>query len=764
MATADDARLEAALAAAGDSAGQLQKALDAAPADQAAGVRFLIENMPERDLRSLSAEYLLENTKLAYQAWREAPWRAEVDEATFLNYVLPYACVNERRDRWRADFYARLKPLVADSKSAGEAATVLNNQVFKLLGVRYSTKRAKADQSPYESTESGLASCTGLSVILIDACRAVGVPARFVGVPLWSDHSGNHSWVEVWDDGWRFTGAAEPTGMRLDEGWFTGRAALAKRDTPRYAVYAASFARTPLTFPCVWDRSIDYVWATNVTDRYTKAKASDLSGEQGYARLQVLNAAGERLACGVRLVDSEQQVVGEGETRDERFDANDHLSFVVERGKPYTAKVSIGEADVDAELTVGDREQLFTLHAAAPAPADEPKSQQSVSGDKPVRALRRWLEKPAGERPALAEQAFADAPLSRKQAESAKKLLWADHAERIRNERSQEIKDRVIVDGDRKMPFFYQTFGRQPKAGRRLFISMHGGGGAPAAVNDQQYRNQQHLYEPAEGVYLAPRAPTNTWDLWHQEHIDRMFARLIEDLIVLESVDPDRVYLMGYSAGGDGAYQLAPRMADRLAAAAMMAGHPNDASPLGLRNIGFAIYMGGNDAAYDRNQVAKEWGDRLDKLAAEDPDGYKHQVTIYPDKGHWMDREDASAVPWMSQQRRNPTPDRVVWKQDDVLHQQFYWLATDTPKQGALVTAEQKGQQITVEPNEAPALRVRLSDAMLDLDEPVTVVVDGRTVFDAVVPRTIGTLAGTLAERGDPGLVFAAEIALPDDK
>ena len=72
-------------------------------------------------------------------------------------------------------------------------------------------------------------------------------------------------------------------------------------------------------------------------------------------------------------------------------------------------------------------------------------------------------------------------------------------------------------------------------------------------------------------VYLAPRAPTDTWNLWHQAHIDRMFQRLIENLVVFENVDPNRVYLMGYSAGGDGVYQVAPRMADRFAAAAMMA-------------------------------------------------------------------------------------------------------------------------------------------------------------------------------------------------
>ena len=73
----------------------------------------------------------------------------------------------------------------------------------------------------------------------------------------------------------------------------------------------------------------------------------------------------------------------------------------------------------------------------------------------------------------------------------------------------------------------------------------------------QQWENQKKLYTLEEGIYLAPRSPTNTWNLWHEAHIDRLFGRLIEDLIVLEDVNPDRVYVLGYSAGGDGVYQLA---------------------------------------------------------------------------------------------------------------------------------------------------------------------------------------------------------------
>lgn len=231
----------AALDRAGDNRVQLQRALDDAPAAQRESVEFLLANMPERDLRSLSAEFLLENVKLAHEAWDQATWRYDLPREIFLNNVLPYANINERRDAWRKDFRERFGPLVKDAKAPSAAAAILNQQVFPLVKVRYSTQRPKADQSPYESIKSGTASCTGLSVLLIDACRAVGVPARFAGTPLWSDKSGNHSWVEVWDDGWHFTGAAEPSGDKLDQAWFIQRASQAKPDDARHAIYAVSF-------------------------------------------------------------------------------------------------------------------------------------------------------------------------------------------------------------------------------------------------------------------------------------------------------------------------------------------------------------------------------------------------------------------------------------------------------------------------------------------------------------------------------------------
>jgi poly(3-hydroxybutyrate) depolymerase len=334
----------------------------------------------------------------------------------------------------------------------------------------------------------------------------------------------------------------------------------------------------------------------------------------------------------------------------------------------------------------------------------------------------------------------------------------ARRADRLASAR-EELQAGVIVAGGARMPIWFTIRGEAPAGGRSLWISLHGGGSAPPEVNDQQWRNQQRLYAPEEGVYVAPRGPTDTWDLWHQAHMDPLVDRLIEDMVLVHGVNPDRVYLMGYSAGGDGVYQLGTRMADRFAAASMMAGHPNETKPDNLRNLPFAIFMGGQDAAFRRNEIAAEWKTELDALAAKDPGGYPHRVTIYPQHGHWMKRDDAVAVPWLAQFTRVTRPQRIVWLQDDVTEPRFYWLENPAPKAGQRVVARRDGQVITIEEADGVAeLRVLLDDSMLDLGKPVKVVFDGRTLFEGTVSRSEATIARTLEDRGDPRMAFHVEI------
>jgi hypothetical protein len=399
---------------------------------------------------------------------------------------------------------------------------------------------------------------------------------------------------------------------------------------------------------------------------------------------------------------------------------------------------------------------LPTIARAADAPADPAASATAV------KALGEWLRLDADKRPPLGEQPFGAAPLTKADAATVRRMAWDDFAAHARTERAGEWRDRTLTLAGGTMRFDVRLFGDKPATGRALYLSLHGGGSAPKAVNDRQWENQKRLYKPDEGVYVAPRAPIDAWDMWHRPPVDALLERLITDAVLFEDVDPDRVFLTGYSAGGDGTYRLAPRLADRWAAAAMMAGHPGDITPLSLRNLPFAVHVGALDAAYERNKRAEEWGQKLAELHKQDPAGYEHEVVLHAGKGHWMDREDAAAIVWMGRHRRTPQPSKVVWEQEAVPRPSLYWLAAPANERhkGDRVTAEVRGSKVTVRADGPRSVVLRLADGLIDLDRPITVEVNGRKAFEGLVPRTAAVIVATTREREDPELAFPAEVTM----
>lgn len=285
-----------------------------------------------------------------------------------------------------------------------------------------------------------------------------------------------------------------------------------------------------------------------------------------------------------------------------------------------------------------------------------------------------------------------------------------------------------------------------------------------------------------DGIYLCPRAPTDTWDLWHQPHMDVLLARLVAAAIPLYGINPSRVYLIGYSAGGDGAYQvhsgrdlfsfcftaifslwkMGPRMADFWAGVGCFAGHPNGADPASLRNVATAVYCGALDAAYNRNDAARAFGAALTELQRSDKDGYKHQCVL-PATGHWMNGAEASALPWMLACQRPTRPRRVVWQQHgSTLSNRMYWLAVDSPQGSSRIVAEWSERNV-VTVREARGLvgplYIFMDEAWCDLDAPVTVLGPlGAPLWKGVVERTVGALVRSF--RGDPSMMFEAVVRI----
>jgi poly(3-hydroxybutyrate) depolymerase len=102
--------------------------------------------------------------------------------------------------------------------------------------------------------------------------------------------------------------------------------------------------------------------------------------------------------------------------------------------------------------------------------------------------------------------------------------------------------------------------------------------------------------------------------MWWKDYIPYLLETIIYCFKAINMVDANRVFITGYSAGGDGIYHIAGMMADMLAGAAMMAGHPNKADVYNLRNLAFSIQVGGHDKAYDRANWGKVYMSKIKEL------------------------------------------------------------------------------------------------------------------------------------------------------
>eukprot|EP00931_Biecheleriopsis_adriatica_P073986 TRINITY_DN48179_c0_g1_i1.p1 TRINITY_DN48179_c0_g1~~TRINITY_DN48179_c0_g1_i1.p1 ORF type:complete len:364 (-),score=60.62 TRINITY_DN48179_c0_g1_i1:64-1071(-) len=172
---------------------------------------FLQKNAPPWDtlnFESLDEGILPKTLEWSFAVREMYPWAELVPKDVWSDYVLPYANVNEPRVDWRTILHDKLSPLVYNSvfhaDNITQVVSILNERLWTVLRPQ-SPIEFKAGQTPmiYDPMSIityGFASCTGVSIMLVDALRSVGVPARLAGTPAWHGNAsdGNHNWVEIW--------------------------------------------------------------------------------------------------------------------------------------------------------------------------------------------------------------------------------------------------------------------------------------------------------------------------------------------------------------------------------------------------------------------------------------------------------------------------------------------------------------------------------------------------------------------------------------
>ena len=459
---------------------------------------FLVDNMPAGDRAGLSSDFLMENLSLALEARKTFPWATAVPERMFLNDVLPYASLDEPRDPWRVDFYPLASGIVRGCKTATEAAQALNRELFKQINVHYNLGRKRNNQSPKESIEQHKATCTGLAIILVDACRAVGVPARIAGVPQWAQKEGNHTWVEVWDGGWFFTGADEYDKNGLNHGWFNGDAAqTARSPNPLNQIYATSWRRTGQYFPLAWDRASREVPGVNVSARYA-ALAADTNGAATVVHLRLREEPeGARLSADVELRSATGKLLARDHTRAGAADLNDMPDFTLpDKASSVTFRFALEgqarEKAISCSACVNSHTLEFVWSELSPVPPG-------------VLLAEAWLARPAADRGAPPSFTF-----TRDDASRLISLAWEDVRNTRASSAAEELSARKIVLGDKTLKWMEKTFGSAPDGKHSLWLTLHGGGQATTEENDRNWRGYYGRYEFPPAASTSPRAPRPT--------------------------------------------------------------------------------------------------------------------------------------------------------------------------------------------------------------------------------------------------------------
>ncbi|MCB0805547.1 MAG: transglutaminase domain-containing protein [Bacteroidales bacterium] len=231
------------------------------------------------DYNEISAEYLIKNIDLAYQAWDENPWAQHLAFEQFCEYVLPYRSSNEPIESWREYFMEELawvKDSVKDPSDPIEAACFVNDYIKSWFRFDPRFYEHPTDQGLHEMLSGKMGRCEDMTNLAIYAMRSLAIPVMSDFTPYWANTGNNHAWNAILADSDSIVifmgGEANPGEYELGH-------KLAKAYRKTYAVQENSLAekldKNEKAPPYLNSNTI-----RDVTDEYVKTKRTKIELER----------------------------------------------------------------------------------------------------------------------------------------------------------------------------------------------------------------------------------------------------------------------------------------------------------------------------------------------------------------------------------------------------------------------------------------------------------------------------------------------------
>lgn len=365
--------------------------------------------------------------------------------------------------------------------------------------------------------------------------------------------------------------------------------------------------------------------------------------------------------------------------------------------------------------------------------------------------------------------------------------------------------------------YFTVPKGYRPDRSTGLIVFLHGGGNTssrrapryfmnfPDEEDDEESDQLGDLFAATGMVAVGPSAP---WDeessyRWCLPESDDYLADVIRECKSRFNIDPDRVFLIGHSMGGFGAYHHIQRQPDRFAGVVVNAGSWSLAHWPVIRGTRLCIVQGVHDAQpevrwhYTDIQYAR-WTDKL--LSREKLD-YVYMEHDGEHAVHHGREYIARFLKSAQDLRRDPCSPHVVlaspvgfkrWYCFPVEHNRWLTLneAVDgkleydelvedddddfeswrlehrkSRRDGASIDAVNRGDNtIVATTRNVERFTVWLHPKMVNMTRPVTVIVNGKKRFAGKVKPSLVTALESYERRCDWGLIYTVKIELVEQR
>lgn len=199
-------------------------------------------------------------------------------------------------------------------------------------------------------------------------------------------------------------------------------------------------------------------------------------------------------------------------------------------------------------------------------------------------------------------------------------------------------------------------------------------------------------------------------------------------------IDPDRVYLVGWSMGGFGTWRIGQHWAEKFAAIAPFDGWSGTDFLGNLRNVATLVVHGDADmtvpVTYDREAVKylRESGYtvRYDELPGVNHTGWNNWILQTPDE------LEARLLNYFRQYTRDPFPEEVVLKTNYPRYGKQYWVRlielANPPEPGVIKAKRTDAAHVAVQTENVSVFTLNLNQPQLQQGAALEVTIDKTTL------------------------------------